>query len=81
MAVNEAVSIERPEVIGLGICRGYTTGLMGGVHLVLRAESFESISWWKVGVETTVLVSVNQEAIHVSAKSLAVIERSNNPCQ
>lgn len=64
MGVNEAVSAERPEVFGLGICRGYTTGLMGGVHLVLRAAPFESISWWKAGEETTAPVSANQEAIH-----------------
>ena len=64
MGVNEAVSTERPEVFGLGICRGYTTGLMGGVHLVLRAAPFESISWWTAGEETTAPASANQEAIH-----------------
>lgn len=65
MTVNEAVSVERPEVFGLGICRGYTTGLMGGAHLVLQAAPFENISWWKAGEETTAPDSAtNKEAIH-----------------
>lgn len=50
MAVNAAVSTERPEAFGLGICRDYTTHLIGGVHLVLQATPFESVSWWRNGI-------------------------------
>lgn len=51
MTVNEAVSNERPEVFGLGICRGFSVELLDGMHPVLHARSFESISWWRQGSE------------------------------
>lgn len=47
--VNEAVTTQRPDVFGLGICRDFAVGLMGGQHLVMQASPFESVSWWRHG--------------------------------
>lgn len=49
MSVNEDVSTTRPEVFGMGVCRGFAVGSLDGVHAVLRASEFEEVLWWRNG--------------------------------
>lgn len=49
--IREEVPTDRPQVFGMGICREFVTGIINGGHVVLRASPFESVSWWKCGIE------------------------------
>jgi hypothetical protein len=46
--VSENVSVQRPERFGLGITKGFEL-LQLNSEIVLRAQPFESVEWWRHG--------------------------------